>query len=328
MILTKEIKIELTNFNYHHYKKIGYDTDNKDFIMVRIEDVGLKSNIKIDTECDVCDNIKSITYNKYNKNISHGGFYTCSNRCAIVKGEKTCLEKYGSKYALQNEDVKENLRKYFINKFGYDNPSKNTEVQNKRNITMMKRFGAKTNIILPETHKKAIEASCSIESKEKRVITMLERYGVENSAHYSKSIDKKKKTNIERYGYEYPAQNKDIFDKTQLSQLKMNYYKEIRYQGTYELHFLEFCDSIGILSKVSKIKSIKYMFNNNEKYYHPDFLIEKLNLIVEVKSDYYYDLYLEKNLSKEKACIEQGYDFIFIINKDYDNFKQKIGDII
>ena len=47
MILTKEIKIELTKFNYHHYKKIGYDTDNKDFIMVRIEDVGLKSNIKI-----------------------------------------------------------------------------------------------------------------------------------------------------------------------------------------------------------------------------------------------------------------------------------------
>ena len=59
----------------------------------------------------------------------------------------------------------------------------------------------------------------------------------------------------------------------------------------------------------------KYEYNGKEKYYHPDFFIEELNLIVEIKSDYYYDLYLEKNIRKKKSCIEQGYDFIFIINK-------------
>ena len=29
---------------------------------------------------------------------------------------------------------------------------------------------------------------------------------------------------------------------------------------------------------------------------------------------------LEKNLAKQKACIDQGYNFIFIINKNYNEF--------
>lgn len=47
MILTKEIKVELTKFNYHHYKRIGYDTDDKEFIMVRIEDIGNRTPTKM-----------------------------------------------------------------------------------------------------------------------------------------------------------------------------------------------------------------------------------------------------------------------------------------
>lgn len=89
------------------------------------------------------------------------------------------------------------------------------------------------------------------------------------------------------------------------------------------MDFLEFCDNNNILNKISKIKSIKYEYENKLKYYHPDFFIEELNLIIEIKSDYYYELYLEKNICKKKYCIEQGYDFIFIINKDYIEFLNK-----
>ena len=87
---------------------------------------------------------------------------------------------------------------------------------------------------------------------------------------------------------------------------------------------MEFCDINNILNKVSKVKSVKYEFNNKEKYYHPDFFIEELNLIIEIKSDYYYNLHLEKNLCKQEGCIRKGYTFIFIINKDYTNFLDKI----
>jgi hypothetical protein len=116
----------------------------------------------------------------------------------------------------------------------------------------------------------------------------------------------------------------NVFHKAQLTGLKLKEYKGVRYQGTYELDFLKFCESNMILDKISKIKSIRYFFNGKQKYYHPDFYIKELNLIVEVKSDYYYQSYLEKNLCKKKSCLEQGFDFIFIINKDYAEFLSKM----
>lgn len=328
MILTKEIKVELNQFNYHHYKRLGYDTDNKSFLMVKIEDVGIKSVVKVDTKCDICFNIKNISYSKYNKNISSGGFYACSNKCAVGKGEKTCLEKYGTKYALQNEDIKLKTKSYFIEKFGVDNPSKSKEVRDKRENTMMERFGVKTNIILPETHKKAIEISMSDESKTKRENTNMKRYSVENVFESEIIRNKTKITNLERYGVEYPSQNIDIFNKTQITQLKVKYYKNIRYQGTYELDFLIYCDKLNILHKIKKIKSVKYILDNKEKVYHPDFYIEELNLIIEIKSDYYYYLHLDKNNAKEISCIKKGYNFLFIINKDYTILNEKIKAFI
>ena len=143
---------------------------------------------------------------------------------------------------------------------------------------------------------------------------------------YDKIQEKIKKTCLEKYGCEYPAQNIDIFNKTQKTQLKMKYYKDVRYQGTYELDFLIFCEEHNILDEITKI-TIKYFYNEKNRIYFPDFYIKKLNLIVEIKSDYYYNLYLEKNLCKQTACLKQNYYFLFIINKDYSTFLEKIKAI-
>lgn len=327
MIITEYVEVKISQFNYHHYERLGYNTKNIDILNVNIKDVSKSSSIRIESKCDVCGNIKSLQYKKYIKNISHGGYYACSNICSKDKVETTNLEKYGTKYPLQSEDKMSELKEYFTEKFGFDNPSKNEDVKLKREKTMYSKYGVKTNIILPETHKKSIEMSITPEAKLKREKTLIEKYGVDNCMKSKKIYDRFKKTNIKKYGVEFPAQNSEIFIKTQKSQFKLKEYKGIKYQGTYELHFLEFCDSIGILDKINKIKSIKYNFNDKQKYYHPDFYIEELNLIVEVKSDYYYNLYLEKNLCKEKSCIERGYDFIFIINKDYTEFLNKIKEV-
>ena len=180
------------------------------------------------------------------------------------------------------------------------------------------------------------------EIKEKIKETNLQKYGYESYSqtkeykNYIKSInfdyksiqEKMKKTCLEKYGCEYAAQNIDIFYKTQKSQLKIKHYKGIKYQGTYELDFLIFCDKHNILKELKKIKSVKYVYENKYKIYHPDFFIEKLNLIIEIKSDYYYNLFLEKNLCKQKSCLEQNYDFMFIINKNYNEFIKKIEGLL
>jgi len=43
---------------------------------------------------------------------------------------------------------------------------------------------------------------------------------------------------------------------------------------------------------------------------------------VEIKSTYVYNYELEKNIEKKKACLTNGYNFIFIIDKQYDEFKK------
>ena len=62
-----------------------------------------------------------------------------------------------------------------------------------------------------------------------------------------------------------------------------------------------------------EIGRIKYMFENNEHTYYPDFYIKSTNTIIEVKSQWTFDLHKEKNIAKEQACIQQGFNFEFII---------------
>lgn len=72
---------------------------------------------------------------------------------------------------------------------------------------------------------------------------------------------------------------------------------------------------------IIKINPIKYKLNENEHYYHPDFYLPDYNLIIEIKSSYTYNYDLNKNLSKKEYSIKNGYNFIFIIDKDYSEFE-------
>jgi hypothetical protein len=59
---------------------------------------------------------------------------------------------------------------------------------------------------------------------------------------------------------------------------------------------------------------IKYlMLDGTEHTYYPDFYIKSTNTIIEVKSAWTYENWKEKNLAKQKACLEQGFKFEFII---------------
>ena len=164
MIVTKTVNFDLNQFNSNHFRRLGYDVEGKSVISIDIKDLGFNSSLKVEVECDVCQRQKFISYRKYNKNIKKYNIYTCSNKCAMVKNEKTCLEKFGVKYPLQSSEIMENLKGYFFDKFGVDNPSKLDSNKLKREKTMIEKFGVKTNLILPETHKKAVMLSYSEES--------------------------------------------------------------------------------------------------------------------------------------------------------------------
>lgn len=177
------------------------------------------------------------------------------------------------------------------------------------------------------------------EIKEKVKQTCLKKYGVENPSQLNEikiqkentclrnygtkagfcQLEKVKKIWLEKYGVENPAQNISIINKGFKTRMQLDNYKDtdLTYQGSYELDFLnKFSDKFIIENS----PSIKYVVNRKNKVYHADFYIPSLNLIVEIKSS--YTLTLDENIiEKKKATIANGFKYIMIIDKDYNDFK-------
>ena len=156
------------------------------------------------------------------------------------------------------------------------------------------------------------------EMKETAKETMLERYGVDHNMKTEKCKSDRKETYIKNWGFDNPTKNRQIFKKALNSGKRIKYFNntEIYYQGTYELDFLEkFYDKIEIINGLS----IQYKFNNEEKIYHSDFFIPNRNLIVEIKSTYWYECQKDMNIAKMTHTKEK-YNFILILDKQYEEF--------
>ncbi len=178
-------------------------------------------------------------------------------------------------------------------------------------------------------------SSCSLIKKEK---VIREKYGVSSYTQTDDFKEKSKKTCISKYGYEFyqnsslykqkiiktcldkygcvnVMQDRKIFEKQGKSSYRTNTYDDLDYQGSYELDFLErYYNKV----RIEKINPVQYILNENIHYYHPDFYLPDYNLIVEVKSTYTYNYDLDRNLAKKEYSIKEGYNFIFIIDKDYN----------
>ena len=124
------------------------------------------------------------------------------------------------------------------------------------------------------------------------------------------------KTCNEKYGVDYPSQNKEIHKK-QFPKMKTHDIG-VKYQGSYEKDFLDLCKQLNL--EVKRGKTIKYIFKNKQKVYFSDYYLKDFNLIVEIKSWYTYELHKERNIEKRKSTLSKGYNFLLIIDKDYNNF--------
>jgi hypothetical protein len=278
MIIDKYIKIKTNPSNYNHYISKGYFIEKcGDEISVSIEDLPKSSHVEINCKCDNCGNQKKIKYHSYNLYIKNHGFYSCY-KCCNIKNKLTSNEKYGGFYS-STKKYKDDVKKTIIEKYG-----------------SLEEY---SNFIREISKKK-----CN------------EKYGVDNVFMLDGVKEKIKKSLSKRYNVEHALQNEYFFNKSQKSGFKIKEYNGIKYQGTYELDFLKFCEKMNL--EILKHKSIKYYQNSKQKIYFPDFYLPKYNLIIEIKSSYYYKKEEEKNILKEKYTKEFGLNFLFIIDKNYN----------
>ena len=191
-----------------------------------------------------------------------------------------------------------------MDNYGVDNPNKCEKVRNKNRKTCLERYGVDN----PNKCEK-------VRNKNKK--TCLERY---NNETYLNS-DKFKANMMESYGVENPMMSTILNNNRIKNSFKINDYYSIKYQGKYELDFLVFCKENSIF--VSKPNfNISYIYLSEEKKYLPDFYISSLNLVVEIKSTYYFNLHREKNIKKIESVKDNGFNFILILDKNYKEFKE------
>jgi uncharacterized C2H2 Zn-finger protein len=168
--------------------------------------------------------------------------------------------------------------------------------------------------------------------------TKIEKYGDENYVNpekakktnldiwgctctlYNRDINKKvRNTILKNLGCEYPMQNKQLFESAQKKAFWSKEYKGINYRGSYELDFLEKYQKI--FPNIINGPTIRYQYKGKNKIYYPDFLIPSLNLIIEIKNSYLYQRDIEKIKEKEKATIANGFNYILVIDKNYDKLQ-------
>jgi hypothetical protein len=239
---------------------------------------------------------------------------TLSGLLNHVRKIHNCELEYYNKYVKKETDGTckcRNNTKFISPKKGYEELCYNCKKEKRKNdkIDWAKNFKKIYGVRNPAQVK---------EIYDKIKTTNLDKYGCTCALHNEKILRNIKKNNIKKYGVEWPMQNPNILHKQQLNSLSKKKYKhtDLYYQSSYEFDFLE--KYYGKFD-IKRGPTIKYVFEKENKVYHPDFYIPALNLIVEIKSSYWQNK--EKN-SSQRLYTKKIYDYIMILDKNYDKFEQ------
>jgi len=227
----------------------------------------------------------------------------CSKKLHYINLKLSNLEKYGVENVFQSKYSKEKSKQTKLKKYGnenYRNPEKFKQ-------TCLEKYGVQ--------HISQLE-----EIKERKKQTCLKNYGVE--AGFA-DIKKREQTCLEHFGVQNPSQDIEIHKKQQHSGFQAKKFRntDLYYRGKFELDFLE--KVYDRYPEMINAYSIKYIFNNKNKVYYPDFYIKSLNLIIEIKSTRTIELQgIKRIVAKKMAAINNGFNYIVIINKKYDKFNK------
>jgi hypothetical protein len=301
MILDKIIYVKMNAKHISKYREMGYDCVVGELTPIKIEDLPKYSKSIVLVSCDICENNSTLNYNIYNKSIEKNGFYRCVV-CGRESAKKTCLFKYGVDNPTKLKKISEKISINYKNKSDFE---KELMKENQKN-TSFDKYG--TWFVNTSSYKKKVKE------------TSIEKYGVDDYRKSDVFKNKVRDTIYERYGVLNLSHMTHDFKKSWFGN-KINGLHQpsnLKYQGTYELDFIEKYYNMVVIEKTSPIQ---YQLNENTHYYHPDFYLPKYNLIVEVKSTYTYEYDLDKNIAKKEYSIKSGFNFIFIIDKDYSQLE-------
>jgi hypothetical protein len=301
MILDKIVYVKMNSKHISKYRELGYDCVVGKLTPIKIEDLPKYSKCRINVICDFCNSKSEVLYINYTKTLDKFDKYRCYD-CGRNAIKQTCFDRYGVDNPTKLKKISEKISLNYKNKSDFE---KELMKENQKN-TSFDKYG--TWFVNTQSYKKKVKE------------TSIEKYGVDDYRKSDMFKNKVRNTIYERYGVLNLSHMTHEFKKSWFGN-KINGLHQpsnLKYQGTYELDFIEkYYNSVVI----EKANPIQYKLNENIHYYHPDFYLPEYNLIIEVKSSYTYELDLCKNLAKREYSIKSGFNFIFIIDKDYSELE-------
>lgn len=128
IVPNQEVEIHWRANNREYYENKGYKfTSYSDVISVKTDDLHPMCNQKVDVVCDICGEVKSISFYAYVRNINSNGKYICHPCSRFVAWQNSLKARQEKYYSQLQEKCKE---------YGYDLISKPEDI--KRNNTKIK----------------------------------------------------------------------------------------------------------------------------------------------------------------------------------------------
>lgn len=128
MIKEKSVLINVSNRTVQKYQKNGYDCVVGSKIEIKISDLHKQSHQKITAICDVCGQMRKLSYYAYMKNWNKYKYYSCEY-CKQKKIEETNQEKYGVRRPIQNKEIHKKLEETNKRKYGYKVAVKSNKIK-------------------------------------------------------------------------------------------------------------------------------------------------------------------------------------------------------
>ena len=255
--------------------------------------------------------------------------YGNENYVNIDKQKETNLIKYGVESYMQTDEFKEKKEKKLLDRYNTIIPLRNKEIKEKWIKTNLERYGVITPLQNDKIKEKISQTKLlkynnnKYNNRKKYKQTCINIFGKDNPMKNEQIKEKFYKSFFKKHGERHPMHVPEFLDKMIKSGLKISKFRdtELYYQSSYEKDFL---DKYYDYLTIERGKSIRYLYKEKSHIYYPDFYIPELNLIIEIKSTNWYYIHKEKNDLKKKYCIEKGFNFLFIIDKNYDIFNKLI----
>jgi hypothetical protein len=215
------------------------------------------------------------------------------------------LEKTGYEHPSANPEVIQKKSDNYLEKTGYSNPMMNPEVKQKWHDSLL----ANTGYLYPMQNP---------ESKEKSINTYYAKTGYKHPMQNPEVIEKSRQTCIEKYGVPSCMQNSEVAEKNGKSAFNGYDYitpndKTLKCQG-YERFALDYLFikkqwlEEDIINERTEVPIIFWMDDEKKLHRHyVDIYVVSKNKCIEVKSEWTFEKEANEILLKQKFAKEQGF---------------------